>query len=106
MKINMKYQLILQLPVSSIEDYDKMIELEEKIIERLGELGDVDGHDAGSGEMNIFIFTDEPQLTFDRIRVLFEREHLMSKLKVAYREFGKEDFTIIYPSDMTYFTIT
>ena len=47
------YQLALQLPASSIKDYDAMIELEETIMSSLGNLGKVDGHDAGSGEMNI-----------------------------------------------------
>jgi len=54
----MKYQLVLQLPASSIRDYDEMVEIEEAIITDLGNFGKVDGHDVGSGEMNIFIFTD------------------------------------------------
>jgi hypothetical protein len=49
----MKYQLVLQLPAFSAEDYDEMIELEKIIEGNLADLGDVDGHDAGSGEMNI-----------------------------------------------------
>jgi len=101
----MKYQLVLQMPASSIQDYDKMIELEEIIIEMLGGLGDVDGHDAGSGEMNIFILTDEPESAFERIKALFGMRDLMSDLKVAYREIGKNDFVIIYPPDLTHFTI-
>lgn len=44
----MKYQLVLQLPAASIKDYDAMIELEDAIIESLGGVGEVDGHDAGS----------------------------------------------------------
>ena len=39
-----------------------MIELEEGIMTSLGNLGQVDGHDAGSGEMNIFILTDQPKV--------------------------------------------
>jgi hypothetical protein len=34
----MKYQLILQLPASSAEDYDEMVELEEAIIGNLANL--------------------------------------------------------------------
>lgn len=45
----MKYQLVLQLPASSVMDYREMIEIEETIIEGFCELGDVDGHDAGAG---------------------------------------------------------
>ena len=51
----MKYQLVLQLPASSAEDYDEMIEVEEVITGNPDNLGRVDGDDAGSGEMNIFI---------------------------------------------------
>ena len=101
----MKYQLVLQLPASSIKDYDEMIELEDAIIEGIDNLGDVDGHDAGSGEMNIFILTDEPQQAFERIRPMLEMRDLMHKLKAAYRKIGENDFTIIYPSDLTHFAI-
>jgi hypothetical protein len=101
----MRYQLVLQLPVSSIEDYDELIDLEETIIRGLGELGDVDGHDAGSGEMNMFVLTDEPQLSFQRIKVLLGARDLMRDLRVAYREIGKSTFAIIYPPGLTHFAI-
>ena len=101
----MKYLLVLQLPASSIKDYDKMIRFEESVIEALGEFGDVDGHDAGSGEMNMFILTDEPELAFERIKTLDGVRPLMPKLKVAYRENGKSDFTIIHPLGLTHFAI-
>src|SRR5262245_4887666 len=101
----MKYQLILQLPASSIEDYDEMIELEEVIIGDLANLGCVDGHDAGSGEMNIFILTDFPKAAFDRIRQLPAMRDVLPELKVAYREIGKDDFTILHPPGLTRFAI-
>lgn len=50
----MKYQLVLQWPASSIKDYDAMIEAENALIENLSAANDVDGHDVGSGEVNIF----------------------------------------------------
>lgn len=101
----MKYQLVLQLPASSIEDYDELIELEDMIIEGIGNLGSVDGHDAGSKEMNIFIYTDEPQLAFERIMACPGLKDAIPDLKVAYREIGKSDFTIIHPSNLNYFAI-
>ncbi len=101
----MKYQLVLQLPASSIKDYDEMIKLEEAIIKGLGDLGDVDGHDAGSREMNIFVLTNKPQLAFERVKAVLGTGDFMPDLKVAYREIGKNDFTIIHPSGLTRFTI-
>ena len=101
----MKYQLILQLPASSAEDYDEMIVLEEIIIGNLGNLGCVDGHDAGSDEMNIFILTDSPKAAFDRIRQIPAMKDVMPDLKIAYREIGKDDFTILHPAGLTRFSI-
>jgi hypothetical protein len=101
----MKYQLILQLPASSAEDYDEMIALEEIIIGNLTNLGCVDGHDAGSGEMNIFILTNSPKDAFDRIRQMPAMRDVMPDLKVAYRKIGEDDFTILHPAGLTCFAI-
>ncbi len=101
----MKYQLVLQLPASSIKNYDEMVELEETIMRSLGNLGNVDGHDAGSGEMNIFILTDNPKSVFDRIRELLGTRDFMPDLKVAFRVIGKDEFTVLYPAGLTHFTI-
>jgi len=101
----MKYQLVLQLPASSIKDYDAMIELEETIIRSLGNLGKVDGHDAGSGEMNIFVLTEHPKLAFERVKQVLGTKDFMPDLKVAYREVGQDEFTILHPTGLTYFAI-
>lgn len=82
-----------------------MIELEETIMRSLGNLGKVDGHDAGSGEMNIFILTDHPKLAFQGIRQLLGTRDFMPGLKVAFREIGKDEFTILHPSGLSYFAI-
>ena len=55
----MKYQLVLQLPTSAI-DLDDVIALEDALSEALDASATVDGHDFGSGEGNIFIFTEDP----------------------------------------------
>src|SRR2546428_6684871 len=101
----MKYQLVLQLPASSIKDYDEMVKLEETLIKGIGNLGIVDGHDAGSGEMNIFVLTDRPQLAFEQIKSLLGTRDFMPDLKVAFREISKDEFTIIHPAGLTHFTI-
>jgi hypothetical protein len=101
----MKFQLVFQLPASSIQDYDEMIGLEEQIESSLGDLGYVDGHDMGSGEVNIFIVTDKPDEIFQHIKPILLAKDLMPKLKVAYREIGKSKFTIIYPLQLVDFKI-
>jgi len=49
----MKYQLVLQWPGVPVADCDRLISLEETIMHGLGNSGIADGHDFGSGEMNI-----------------------------------------------------
>ena len=101
----MQYQLVLQLPASTIQDYDDMVELEAVITEGIEGLGDVDGHDAGSGEMNIFILTDRPRLAFEQITRILGTRDFMPDLKVAYREIGADEFVIIHPPGLTKFVI-
>jgi hypothetical protein len=101
----MKYQLILQFPASSISDYDAMIELEERIIEDLGDVGEVDGHDAGSGEMNIFVLTNRPKLAFERVKNVVRTSDLMPVLKAAYREVGEDEFSILHPEGLNRFSV-
>jgi hypothetical protein len=101
----MKFQLVLQLPASSIRDYDDLVELEDIVAKRLGSVGVVDGHDAGSGEMNIFILTDHPRTAFERIKSFLGTSDFMPDLRVAFREIDKEDFTILHPTGLTDFTV-
>ena len=101
----MRYQLVLQLSGTSIKDYDEMIEFEEEIIETIGKLGYVDGHDAGSAEMNIFVHTNSPELAFERIKMSQRAQGFMTDLKVAFREIGKDEYTILYPKGLTEFTV-
>ena len=105
MKFAYSQELVLQLPASSIKDYDALIELEDRIIAGLGNLGKVSGHDMGVGEMNIFVRTDHPQLAFAKIKLLLGTQDFMPELKAAYRDVGKDNYTILYPPDLSHFSI-
>ena len=93
----MKYQLALQFPANSIADYDAMIALEDDLSEALGASAEVDGHDCGPGEMNIFVYSDEPEKTFERIRPVVAARGLVEQLVAAYRERTGEKYTVIWP---------
>jgi len=105
MKRIYRQQLVLQFPGRSLKDYDSLIELEDRIIGGLGNFGEVDGHDMGVGEMNIFIHTDHPKLTFEQIKSLIGTCEVMRELKAAYRDVGQESFTILHPADLKHFSI-
>ncbi len=101
----MKYQLVLQMPFAALTDYDDMIRFEGAVTKELGVLGSVDGHDAGSGEMNIFLLTDDPAAAFDRIKPLAEAQGLLAKLVAAYREVDGEEYVVVYPPGRTDFAV-
>jgi hypothetical protein len=101
----MNYQLVLQFPVSSMEDFDAIVAIEELIGAKLGNVGRVDGHDAGSGEMNIFIFTDHPKLCFQAIQDVLGASDFQRGVKVAFREARGDAYTVLYPPGLTQFVI-
>lgn len=102
----MKYQIVLQWGGSSIEDYDALIEVENLLIEKLSGANEVDGHDAGSDEVNIFIDTNDPIGTFNEVRDILDGGKYWVDVKVAYRDFLKSDYIIVWPKGMVNFKVT
>jgi len=94
----LQYQLVLQFPYDGVSDYDRAIELENELIEVLGDSGDVDGHDVGGGKLNIFVHTDDVESVFEQARSVVERVGLLPSLRSAYRHLPDgEEFTVIWP---------
>lgn len=102
----MKYQLVLQWPASSIKDYDTLVEIEDLLIDSLIDGSEVDGHDAGTGEMNIFIHTDDPENTFNIIKSLISVYKNWVDVRAAYRELGSSGYTVLWPKDSGEFKIS
>src|SRR5687768_3716392 len=97
----MKYQLVLQFAGDSLADFDAMVALEEELTANLGDSADVDGHDVGSGETNIFIFTSDPARTFLQAKPVLERRQSLQAVTAAYRAVDGEDYTVIWPEGST-----
>jgi len=96
----MKYQLVLQFPNRWLWSFSCLIRLEDQLINKLGSSADVDGHDCGSGEMNIFILTNDPMGTFQKIRPLLARKLWLRVSAAAYREIEGENYTVIWPEGL------
>ena len=62
------HQLVIQFPESAFADFDDLVQYEDALIEALGDAHGVDGHDIGSGEVNFFVFTDDPAIALRVIR--------------------------------------
>jgi hypothetical protein len=93
----MKYQLVLQFRGDALADYDAMLALEDRLIEDLGRSANVDGHDCGSGETNIFIFTSAPNASFWRIRQTLQELGKLGAFRAAYRPADGNHYTVLWP---------
>jgi hypothetical protein len=101
----MKYHLVVQFAGGSDEDLRALIRAEDILSAKLGDIADVDGHDIGSGEMNIFVITSDPKEVFSRIRELLAVNPLMSTMKAAYREAAGNPYIIVWPDNLTRFSV-
>jgi hypothetical protein len=102
-----EYQLVLQFPCNSLEEFDAVVALEGALMAELsGALADVDGHDAGSGEANIFILTSEPDETFERVHaVVGKASRLAQVLRAGYRKLDAEVYLVLWPPGETRFAV-
>ena len=97
--------LVLQWPGHSEADFDALISMEDQLETALGPYASVDGHDFGSGEMNIFVATDRPTEAFaDSAKVLRESPR-WGDLRVAYREALGGPYEILWPRGLREFSV-
>lgn len=93
----MEYQLVLQLQGECLIDFDALISLEEDLSRQLSDIAEVDGHDMGCNEMNIFILTSNPLVAFSQAKPVLERHDLLSAVKAAFRLLTEDAYSNIWP---------
>ena len=102
----MKYQLVIQFPEAMFGYLDWIIEMEDRLEDNLLN-AELDGHDIGSGEVNIFIHTNHPQQTFELVKNILQREEdVLENAKIAYRELCSEEYNCLWPEDLKAFEVT
>ena len=101
-----KYRLVLQWTSLLQSDYDAIVDIESRLIDSLDEEDEVDGHDTGSGEMNIFLNTDRPQKLFEEVKRVLAGDQYLEKMRVAYRRLDGEEYTIIWPLGLKAFSVS
>lgn len=101
----MKYQLVIQFPEDMYDDLDEIAELEEELDEILID-SEVDGHDIGSGEVNIFIHTDKASDTLEAVKEFLEEKDIdIDLIKAGYRELGANDYIPLWPESLEEFYV-
>ena len=101
----MSHILVLQWPGTSEAEFDELIEMEDELEQALTDSATVDGHDFGSGEMNIFIETDQPSRTFAAAQKVLSHRPSWADMRAAYREAAGDRYTVLWPVGFTDFRI-
>ena len=101
----MQYQLVIQFKADSLDDFDNLMRFEEELGRRIGDSAEVDGHDFGSGELNIFVLTDHPEPTFQCVQEVSASLNPRQSMAVAYRKLTEQDFSILWPPNLKDFRI-
>ena len=101
----MQYLLVLQWPGDSKADFDALISIEEQVSDALGRYASVDGHDFGSGEMNIFIETDRPTEAFADAANALREGPRWGDLRAAYRETRSDHYEVLWPQSLRKFSV-
>jgi len=86
-------------------DFDRLVSLETKLVE-LGETAVVDGHDFGFGQFNIFVLTNDPTATFTQAHHIILDEGIRNYLRSAYCEINREEYVILWPSQLKEFSVS
>ncbi len=97
----MTAQLVLQFATASSPELKRLLLFEELLRECLGGSAVVDGHDFGGGEFNIFIWTDEPESTLQRVLEVAQTRALSTELCAGYRTAEQEEISPLWPPGLS-----
>jgi hypothetical protein len=96
-----RFQLVIQFHADTVADLDALIRLEDNLSEHLGTSAEVDGHDIGTTERNIFVLTDSPVDTFEQVQPLLRTKGILGAATVAYRTVNGSHYTVLWPQLFT-----
>lgn len=102
--MSIQYHLAIQWG-DQAGDFDFLVRIEDVLIANLSELHDVDGHDMGSGEANIFIITHDPLLAFSEIKPVLAGQLEMNDVRIGYRPINEDAFTVLWPEGLDEFNV-
>ena len=100
----MKDTLIIQFHTSgTLSDLDWLVEIEEALIQGFSQNGKavVDGHDFGSGTMNIFLFPKQGWgSAIEVIKAYLKKHRALDKALIIKRS-RTERYTVVWPEKYT-----
>jgi hypothetical protein len=91
------YQLVIQFEASDLRGFDELVLLESSLGVLPGLQAEVDGHDAGAGEMNLFLISENPEIAFSQC--LSEVQASPLRLRGAgFRALDADTYTRLWPA--------
>ncbi|HVJ78191.1 MAG TPA: hypothetical protein VM620_10200 [Hyphomicrobium sp.] len=98
----MNHQLVLQFQGDDDETLDKVIDLEDRLIEALAgsTSAEVDGHEPGDGVINLILLARNATKAWEKIEPIVEgASDELDINAVAFRGLDGDDFTVLWPVD-------
>jgi hypothetical protein len=98
----MNQQLVLQFHGDDDDTLEKVIELEDRLIEALqgSTVTEVDGHEPGDGVINLILRAKNAAKVWEKIEPIIEdASDSLDINAVAFRQVDSEDFTVLWPTD-------
>jgi hypothetical protein len=100
-----QYQLAVQVKSDRSVDFDWLVQWENDLAAQLAPSADVDCHDFGSGEFNIFILTSDPTASFRKVQEFVAIHPLPNTMAAAYRQIDSDEYIVLWPPYSAGFSI-
>jgi hypothetical protein len=97
----MDCQLVLQFKGNAMPNFGSLVIFEDNLQRIVEPIAEVDGHDIGTGEINVFVLTADPVATFERTKPLLTDESLLHKVSAAYRDLRSDKYVVVWPEGST-----
>ncbi|MDH7454570.1 hypothetical protein QF205_16050 [Luteimonas composti] len=94
----MDYQLVVKFWRKSLESEDFLATIEDRLRAVLGGSVELEGYDVSAKEINLFMLTADPRLSFRRVREVLEALGMENGVSAAYRLVGGAKFTSLWPA--------
>jgi hypothetical protein len=98
----MNHQLVLQFQGNDDDTLEKVIELEDRLIDAFdgSTSAEVDGHEPGEGVINLILLAKNAAKVWEKIEPIVEDAADELEINaVAFRALNGADFTVLWPTD-------
>ena len=100
------YQLVIQFPLAQAmpfpDEFEMLEALEAQFMDFEGDGFKVDGHDMGSGQMNIFILTPNPRAAFGTVEPFLPHSRAW---RAGFRRVDADLYTPLAPPGLPNFEV-